>query len=249
MSREKTASAPNSFVLAGNLADELTNHAQERCRYFFTFVFAARVIADYLKLDASSIMLHKATHQIDTGFRSTNPVYTDFDVKDPKVVQRSCSSFKRTDAAHFCNLGIDAKAQTKIATAANTDERIHHFYTMLLAFSGATRRLPQRVNIGPDRIVDEYHAYYATTLLKGSAPVLSRGTLGQYLQDAATRLKGYRAMQSAEKNAGLVACVDAYLRCYAERGDVLWSHLWMSTDAECRVRSYGLDPKRYVSML
>lgn len=249
MGREKTVVAPNSFVLAGNLANELTEHAYERCRYFFTFVFAARVIADYLKIDPNEIVSHKATHQIDTGFRSTAAVYADFDVTDPKVVDHPCSSFRTTDAAHFCNLGIQSEAQLKIATAANAHPGVSHFYEILKAFSAATRRLPQRVNIGPDRIIDEFHATYALTVLGSTQPLISRANIGRYLAGATGALRLYRAKQIKEGLAGVAACVDSYLHCYARDEERLWSQLWMATDLECRVTAYQLDPKRHVSML
>lgn len=249
MGREKTAVAANSFVLAGDLGSELTAHAYERVRYFFTFVFAARVIGEYLGIDPKTIVHYKATHQIDTGFRSKHAVYTDFDSTDPGVIKKPCSAFSRTDAAHFCNLGIQAKAQGKIGAAANTDPRVQHFYDILKAFSAATRRLPQRVNIGPDRIVDEFHARYALALLDNPAPLVSRASLAGYFAGAADALKDYRAELLKAGLDGLAACVDAYLRCYATRAESLWSHLWMSTDAECRVRGYGLDPHRHVSMI
>jgi hypothetical protein len=75
------------------------------------------------------------------------------------MVQKQATACGRTDAAHYCNLGIEAKFRARIAELARpeTDQIAFDLYEALKAICGNTKWLPQRINIGPDRVIDKLH--------------------------------------------------------------------------------------------
>lgn len=239
---------PYAFVLAGPLRDELRTHAYGRCRHFFYYVFTCKVLADLVGFTPWNAVQERATHQLDTGFRSTHAAHLDFDPADAKVVDRSCSGFRNTDAAHYCNLGIVASEQSRIATRAVTDPRVKRFYEHFEIFCADTRRLPQQVNIGPDRVVDRFHYAHAMSILRSPGPCASPAHLKSYLSGAIAAMNLYISEQKSRGNLGLAACAEAYIRCWTSDEDALWSLIGRALRLECEAETAGLDPRRYVAI-
>src|SRR5215211_858544 len=105
MSRVHSDRSSEAANISGSLKDELRKHAYERCRHFFMYVFHARALTDYvnakygLGLGPTDILYVHATHQIDTGLRSTDDEYFGFDATDANIVNQSATGCGRTDAA------------------------------------------------------------------------------------------------------------------------------------------------------
>ena len=255
-SREHAKPSPTAVVISGALGDELRRHAFERCRHFFLYLFYYKALLDRvngplhnLGIAPTAALYVNATHQIDTGFRSGDPAYYGFDARDPNVVTRSATACGRMDAAHFCNLGIQTGYGSRIAPLASTDAVVFRFWECLKTICGNTRLLPQRVNIGPDKRIDAFHGDLATAILSGGQPVVSVTNLRAYLQGATQRLTDYQRDQAAAGNLGIVACVDAYLACYAHDGEALWQFIRGNVESECAVPAYGLTAGNYLAYL
>lgn len=252
MSRNHTDRTPTSANISGDLKDALRMHAYERCRHFFSYLYTAKLLTDYvnakhgLALKLTDVPEHKATEQVDSGLRSTDSVYFGFDSKDPNVVNQSATGFAKLDAAHFCNLGIDAGCRNKFGVLAGSDKVVERLFEMLKIFSGNTRWLPQRINIGPDRIIDKFHYDLAIEILSGGKAPVSATNLKKYLAGADAALKEYSDKQAGYGNVGLVACIDAYRVCYANDADSLWGQCYMHALEECRV--VGAKQDDYVVM-
>ena len=176
-------------ILAGTLQDALRMHAAQRMYFFFWYLFSYKALTDRLRdahgmeLTDSEGLSIKATHQIAYGLRSDNPGYYDFVVSDPDIIKQPSTACGATDAAHYCNLGITPAFMRKIEPVANTstDAVAFQLFSMLETAAGATRQLPRRINIGPDRIVDVAHGRMATAMLDGSPPI-ARGNYLAYLE-------------------------------------------------------------------
>ncbi len=261
MGRIHTETNPALAILAGRLGDALRMHAAQRARYFFLFLFCYKGLTDRLRDLHGQTLGHadgvsaKATHQIATGLRSGDDAYYDFLDKDASVVDQPSTACGRSDAAHYCNLGIAAGFLAKANAFARpgVDDTAFKLREMLEVMAGATRQLPQRINIGPDRIVDQAHGKLALAFLDGS-PVLTAATLRTYLETCATLMDAYRKSHVAKGNLGIAACCDCYLDFYRgaasckkpwSREDV-WQMLCGQIDAECG--GLGLDRSRYVNM-
>lgn len=251
-------SDPSEFavVISGSLEDELRRHAYERCRHFFLYLFYYKALIDRLNgppynagIGPTALLYVNATHQIDTGFRSDDAEYYGFDATDPAVVKKSATACGKMDAAHFCNLGIQAGYQNKIAGLASGDVKLFCFYECLKTICGNTRLLPQRVNIGPDKRIDAFHGDLATEILKSGKPVISITNLKAYLQGATERMTDYKNDQAKAGKLGIAACADSYLACYANDGESLWSIIRGNVEAECVKSVYDLKPGDYVSYL
>ncbi len=252
MSRYHTERTDTSVNISGSLKDALRAHAYERCRHFFSYVYTTRLLVDYvnaahgLSLKPTDVPEHKATEQVDSGLRSTDTLYHGFDSTDPNVVNLSATGFSKLDAAHFCNLGIDPGCRGKFGALAPGDKIVERLFVALIAFSGNTRWLPQRINIGPDRIIDKLHYELALDLLASGKPPVTLSNLKTYIATADKALEEYGDRQRAAGNVGLADCVDAYRACYANDTDSLWSQCYMNALAECRV--VGAKQDDYVTM-
>jgi hypothetical protein len=253
MSRYHTDRTPTSITLSGDLKDALRAHAYERCRHFFSYVYTAKMLADYvnarygLSIKAADVPEHKATDQVDSGLRSTDSLYYGFDAKDPNVVNMSATACGKLDAAHFCNLGIDPNCRAKFGKLAASDKVVERLFEALKVFSGNTRWLPQRINIGPDRVIDRLHYDLAVEILAGGRPPVTKTNLRAYLSAADKALADYAQRQAAYGNAGLVNCVNSYRACYANDGDSLWGQCFMNVVEECRV--VGARQEDYVTLM
>lgn len=253
MSRYHTDRTETAPTISGDLKDALRAHAYERCRHFFSYVYTARLLADYvnarygLSIKPTDVPEHKATEQVDSGLRSTDSLYYGFDAKDPNVVNQSATGCGKVDAAHFCNLGINAACRSKFGVLAGSDKIVERLFELLKIFSGNTRWLPQRINIGPDRVIDRLHYDLALDILGSGKPPVTATNLKTYLATADKALKEYADKQNSYGNVGLVACVNAYRACYANDADSLWQQCYMNALEECRV--VGAKQDDYVVMM
>lgn len=254
MGREHQQISPTagSAVIAGSIESALAMHAHERIVHFFMFLFALDACCRRGKtlglVDVAgwTAVSRAATHQVDKGFRKKDIVYYDFDEADPAVVKRSASSCRNTDAAHFCNLGLVAGPWSELATAATQDRLMFDMLEMTKRLAGNTRHLPQRINIGPDRVIDEAHGDLAVDFLQRDKPVVSRANLVDYLKKATADMQAYRAGCIGAGMHGLAACCDAYLAVYAKGVEppyfTLSGYVW----AECAAWREGLDRALYL---
>lgn len=242
-----------SAVMSGPLGSALTKHARERMVHFFLFLFAldaacrrANTLAGRVVVDAADAFSVKATHQVDAGYRSTNLAHDNFDAHDPAVVTQPATIFRSMDASHFCNLGLRPTAVAELATRATADRDLFDLLDLARRLAGNTRLLPQRVNIGPDRIIDVAHGVLARQLLRAHAPVISTINLARYLTHVTSTLVAYRTKKVAGSEHGLAACCDAYLGVYAlgaaQPYRTLLNYVW----AECQARDGVLSVSDYL---
>jgi len=214
----------------------------ERCRHFFLYLFHYKALTDRLNTRHGQSFEHHAgvsrtaTHQVDAGLRSDDPAYYGFDPKDPSMIDKPATACGSTDAAHYCNLGIEAKFQAKIAALANpvNDRVAFDLYEHLKIISGNTKWLPQRINIGPDRVIDEKHGVLAIRMLDGTPPV-SMENLNTYLSEVGKALAEYASAAGRKGSKGVEACTCAYVRFYDDAKAVsdLWSTLTGNVHGEC----------------
>jgi hypothetical protein len=250
--REHSLRTDSSVNTSGSLKEVLQGHAYERCRHFFLYVFTAKALTDYvnqkhgLGLGPTDILYVNATHQVDTGLRSTDTEYYGFDAKDKSIVDKSATSCGRMDAAHFCNLGIEARCYSKLA-GLTADKTVESLLGALIIYCGDTRQLPQRVNIGPDKIIDKFHGDLATIILGSGKPPITKTWLRVYLEGAEKVMNEYSDKQAINGNDGIVACVKAYCACYTGDGDSLWQMIGGNARAECE--AYGLKLDDYFAWL
>lgn len=260
MGRIHTEANPALAILAGTLGDALRMHAAQRADYFFFFLFCHQALADRLRdrhgqaLGPAEGVSAKATHQIATGLRSGDQSYYDFLDEDASVVDKPATACGRSDAAHYCNLGITSGFLAKAAPFAKptVDPIAFKLLDMLEVMAGATRQLPQRVNIGPDRIVDQVHGRLAAAYLNGS-PALTAANYRGYLDACAAEMAEYQRTHAGKGNLGLAACCECYLDFYRGAAgcgrpwtrEGVWQMLCGKIDAECA--ALGLDRARYVS--
>jgi hypothetical protein len=260
MARFHTESNKSLAILAGDLGSALRMHAAQRAQYFFNFLFFHQALVDRLRAahgqavaDGEGVSA-KATHQIAYGLRRGDDAYYLFLDKDPKIVDQPATNCGRTDAAHYCNLGITGAFLGKIAPVArpDVDPVAFKLRNMLEVMAGATRQLPQRVNIGPDRVIDRLHGDLAARFLNGEPP-LTPGNYATYLDLAAQQMDKYRKTHLTKRNLGIAACCDCYLDFYTGsakcRGpydsEGVLRMLRSGVETECA--ALGLDAARYVS--
>lgn len=260
MARFHTESNKALAILAGDLGSALRMHAAQRTQYFFNFLFFHQALVDRLRDEHGQTLADgvgvsaKATHQIAYGLRRGDDAYYLFLDKDPSIVDQPATSCGRTDAAHYCNLGITGALLGKAAAFArpDVDPVAFKLRDMLEVMAGATRQLPQRVNIGPDRIVDRVHGTLAVKFLNGSPP-LSPANFAGYIDLAEQEMERYRRTHLSKRNLGIAACCESYLEFYKASSkckspydpDGVLRMLRSTTEAECA--ALGLDAARYVS--
>lgn len=219
MNRILTDIDPNMAILAGKLGPALRMHAAQRAEYFFMYLFWHRMLTDRMRdvhgvsTSAAEGVMSKATHQIATGLRSKDGAYYAFDTFDASMLDEDATRAGKRDAAHYCNLGVDGKFMTKVSQAASGDAITLGFLDRLTIMAGATRELPQRINIGPDRVVDKVHGELAPKFLSSGVPV-SLGNYLTYLDLCEQRMGVYQAGQSKSKHDGIAACCECYIDFY-----------------------------------
>ncbi len=220
----------NLPVFAGALRHELEGHALQRAEVFFYYLVTMKIVVAEINrhrarlqrpsVPDASFVLAKATDQIGTGMRTDDTVtYAGFDPKDDQVVDKPTTMFTRADAAHFCNLGL----ALDLAPACQASDFTRDGYERLKVHAGATKLLPQQVNIGPDRKLDVLHASLAPRMLGDGGLIFTRDRVATYRTEAVVALEAYRNEKRATNLKGLAACAQCYLDMYA------------STDFEGRV--------------
>lgn len=256
MGREHLPISPTAGTarISGQLGDALQAHARTRVTHFFKYLWTldaacrrAAVLAPAAPEHPADVFDPKATLQVDTGRRSGGGVgYTDFDDTDPAVVTKFATAFRNVDAAHFCNLGLKAGPWARLSALATSDEHLFALMNMVKAFSADTRLLPQRVNIGPDRVVDVAHGVLAERFLRPRAPTVTRANIEAYLDVCATDMGVYRATHVGDGNHGIAACCDSYLTVYAGGPDAALNDVRGGVWAECGARRGVLNEADYL---
>ncbi len=214
----------NLPVFAGALRHELESHALQRAEFFFYYLVTMKLVVAEINrhrarqqrpsVPESSFVLAKATDQIGTGMRSDDTVtYAGFDPKDAQVVDKPTSMFTRADAAHFCNLGL----ALDLALVCQANAFTRDGYERLKVYAGATKLLPQQVNIGPDRKLDVLHASVAPRMLGDGGLIFTRDRVATYRAEAVVSLEAYRDEKNAVGLKGLAACAQCYLDMYASK--------------------------------
>lgn len=259
MGREHTSIDPNMAILAGNLGPALRMHAAQRAEYFFLYLFFHRLLTRRLTDTHGVVGLRpnqgvtvKATHQIATGIRSKDSAYYAFDKMDPDMLNKPATTAEKRDAAHFCNLGVDGKFLADATSAAAGDPQTLHFIDRLCVMAGATRELPQRINIGPDRVIDKAHGEMAMTFL-GDGPPVTAANFARYLTLCRARMIEYQKSQTGYGHAGLAACCGCYIDFYDGSPLALpprdpesqWRMIIGFVEAECS--ALGLDVSVYLN--
>lgn len=218
--RRHVEGKPNLPVFAGSLGHELESHALLRAEGFFYYVVTMKVVVATLNrlgrgpYAYSAFVKAKATDQIGTGMRSVDTdVYNRFTDDDPDVVNQSTSMFLRADAAHLCNLGLTLET----AVACQASPFTLDGYERLKVHAGATKLLPQQVNVGLDRKIDFMHAQLAPAILDDAGLVFSRDRVASYRVAAVAAVTEYRDEKRKAGALGLVACAECYLRTYAQK--------------------------------
>lgn len=218
--RRLVAASPTAIVKAGSLCHELQSHAFERCTHFFYFIVTMKMVVFELNRLGGAGTPHafsrwvsvKATDQIGSGLRSEHEAYSEFVKTDPAVADAPTTHFSRSDAAHFCNLGL--KAGLDAACQANAFTR--DGYERLKVYAGNTMQLPQLINIGPDRKLDVLHGELAIDMLDDGQLIFTRERAKTYRKHAVERITDYRDGKVKAGEAGLAACAGCYLTAYAD---------------------------------
>lgn len=219
--RRHVGVSPTALVKAGSLGHELKGHAFERAAHFFFFIVTMKMVVHELNRLGGAGTPHrhskwvsvKATDQIGSGLRSEHEVYTAFVKTDPAVVDAPTTRFTKSDAAHFCNLGLKAGFDT----VCHASDFTRDGYERLKVYAGNTMQLPQKVNIGPDRKIDVLHGRLALQMLDDDAAVVfSRDRVKTYVEQATLALEAYRLAKASKGEHGLAACAACYLQAYAD---------------------------------
>lgn len=248
MCRDKEPRSQTAVLLSGTLRAELPSHAHERVRHFFMFLYYAQLLTDYANtkhgksFKSTALIKAKATDQVDTGMRSKNTVdYDKFDDYDANVVDWLTTTFTSMDAAHFCNLGIDGHFQSQIEGL--NDELATVLLSGLKALAGNTRLLPQRVNIGPDWIIDILHYDLALQCLNAQIKLgalqkklICKDNIIGYLVEAKKRMTEYLDTCVKAKKFGVAACAQLYIDCYSNAGtdQALYGSLYGGLLGDCQ---------------
>jgi hypothetical protein len=250
MARKKITRSATAVNRTGELGAVLQIHAYERIRHLFLFLFAVDAACKLVNAELNksykggSLIQEAATHQVDTGLRDSDQIKDVFDEYDVNVVKLQSSAFNRIDAAHFCNLGLKSSPWSGLTSDAESLKEDHAVDMMEYAevFTSNTMWLPQRVNIGPDRIIDQQHYALGKIFLGDGNPIFSKARLRAYNQAATVAMGDYKVKALSAEKYGLAACCDYYLSVYSDRmvddyfkgiGGNIWS--------ECMARKMKTD--------
>jgi hypothetical protein len=237
MSRVVSPISLSAVLPSGTLGSMLTKHAFERCRMFFHFVVTLKLLVAYTNnrykssfSDTHAYTDH-ATHQEGSGFRQAGvPERAAFDKADVTCLDTMTgTNATRTDACHLCNLGLDGKVIQQITVAASADLLVHKLIENLVSMHGSTQQLPQAINLGPDKQIDQVHRDLAAFMLADtSGPIFSRTRIRQYADAATARLEAYKLARTSYP--ALVAAAQLYIDAYQQNfeafSDSIYSAVW-----------------------
>ncbi len=253
MARKKTTRSATAANRTGELGTVLQFHAYERIRHLFLFLFAVDAACKLVNAEANTsykggtMVQEAATHQVDSGLRESDQIKDVFDDDDSNVVKLQSSAFNRIDAAHFCNLGLKSVPWSNLTSAAEGLKEDNAVELMEYAeiFTGNTMWLPQRVNIGPDRIVDQQHYALAKKFLDDGNPIFSKARLRAYNSAAKNAMNDYKVKALSAKKYGIAACCDSYLSVYSDsQVDNYYRWIGENIYSECSARK--MKPEDYL---
>jgi hypothetical protein len=245
MARKKITRTPNSVNISGELGTALAYHAAQRMRHLFLFMFAVdaacKLVNAALNTQAkpASMIQEAATHQVDSGLRASSSIKDVFDEDDINVVKLPSTAFNRIDAAHYCNLGLISSTWNHLTNLAETltDDYAVSFIEDAEIYTSNTVWLPQRVNIGPDRIIDQLHYALAKKYFGDGKPIFSATRMLEYAQEATNAIGLYKVVALSDKKYGLAACCDWYLQAYSKQSlEALYKIIGGNISADCSAR-------------
>ncbi|WP_172329310.1 hypothetical protein [Mangrovicoccus sp. HB161399] len=218
--REHMEPSPGAVVLAGTLREAIVGHTKERIRHFFLFLYTFRILMHVLKLPAgdwAGLVAVAATHQVDAGLRRDEGWDQVFAKTDGSMLDLPATAFRKVDAAHYCNLGLAPRLAG--LCSASEDVRAEPLLNALKLICGNTRLMPQRINIGPDRVIDKLHGDLCMAYLKQmgqGAAAISPAFFDGYRAAALERLEEYAKGQAEAGNAAVAAAARLYAAVLAE---------------------------------
>ncbi|WP_157406476.1 MULTISPECIES: hypothetical protein [unclassified Janthinobacterium] len=191
-------------LFSGSLDAALSRHAADRILHFFFFCFYVEITCDYLAiynvciLPKDAISPH-ATHQVDKGVR--NKAMEKLDVYSSAPANLTVTGHGSMDAAHTNNLGLTDPFVRACEKYAISDQLLGRLYTCCENFCSNTTLLPQSINLGPDKVVDQVHRdmYNEIFSMSSKKPRITEGKVCHYLNHASNLLQEM-AIKKVEKN-------------------------------------------------
>lgn len=155
------------------------------------------------------------------------------------------------DAAHFCNLGLDVHEWGRVTRAAEQlpggDEYIWELIDLVEVSAGDTVQLPQRINIGPDRVIDKVHWQIANSFFQTPGKLITVARIVEYVSVAKAALQVYSNDHLRQGHLGLDACCQCYLTGYSSnRLEEAFSTLTGNIRGECDASKQVIEFKNYV---
>lgn len=261
MSRVVSPISLSAVLPSGTLGDMLTKHAYERCRLFFHFVVTLKLLVAYTnnryKTGFSDLHAYTdhATHQEGSGFRQASVAEREvFDRSDVTCLDTMTgTNATRTDACHMCNLGLDAKFMQQITVGSQADGLVAKLANDLVAIHGSTQQLPQAINLGPDKAIDQVHRELAAAMLAdATGPIFSRARIKQYADAATAKLQSYQ--QQRVSHPALAAAAQLYMNAYNQNfeafADSIYKAVWPDIHWACGSTSGSggfLDRDRFLA--
>lgn len=276
--REEPAQGEDYTPTSGPLSEALELHAQQRCEMFFHYLFYMKALLDviYIRNQARNkrqivnylaYIQDHATHQIAKGRRIpaskrvkySSALFT-FDKQSSDLSDITATNTFSTDAAHFCNLGVSPRLATQIDSTSSTEVRL---LNELERVAGDTCQLPQRINLGPDKVIDQLHRELARIIFFGNVrdsatiPRTTWANYKKYLDWAKQRMESYVDAERGKGNNALVECATYYLRFYSKQlenprrnhSNTHWAVFrFISAGQEWFCQNVNLDAKNYVSL-
>ena len=185
-----------------------------------------------------------ATHQEGSGFRQAGVAEREvFDRADVTCLDTMTgTNATRTDACHFCNLGLDSKFLQQLTVASSADVLVHKLASDLVGIHGSTQQLPQAINLGPDKQVDQVHRDLAAAMLADTTgPIFSRTRIKQYADAATARLSAYKLSRSSHPALAAAAqlYMDAYNQNFEAFADSIYKAVWPDIHWACGDTSHS----------
>ncbi len=249
MARIKSNRSPTGVSLSGPLTHALPRHAEQRAKQFFLFLFALQATCDMVlartgrRFDPLDIVREAATHQIDSGLRQ-EAGRDPFNAADPAVVHVNGTSFSRIDAAHYCNLGL-AGDFSLLKSVSSGDRDCEEMVELCETLAGDTVWLPQKINLGPDRVIDQAHYRLALDFFRNGRPVLTPQNVALYAARSDADIRNF-ANDKDLSEPGLAACARLYLAPYVNLPAAIFDSVRNNIEAECS--AMGLDSRQYYSL-